>query len=354
MAKKAPCSWASARRALPATWWRPLSRLATCRCAPSHSPAKAAAAWRRWPISCWPFRRGALPWCNRCISVSTTTSVSKSSGAWWRYEERRQDFTDSSAEPVFFTVLGLAVSKTDSPRWRLEWAGLRRQECRPRRSPQSRQERARRQAVLSRPALSRNSCGNRVHTCRPLHPGTRSHAGACGWQEPRRDSRRTQPERKDHRHLQGPDPQQTGAAFDRRSGPLRHRPSTLLTGCSGSGLGDLAGEAEPETGIGVAAQLGAGGLRLEEPGPEVLGFGAFQIARFKPAAQGQGAQLGFAEGDAEPGARGRATGGGAASHLEFEQGARNEHAVNFANVAFNDQLLGNVLEDEERKGKVER
>ena len=50
----------------------------------------------------------------------------------------------------------------------------------------------------------------------------------------------------------------------------------------------------------------------------------------------------------------RATGGGAAIHLEFEQGARNQHAVNFANVAFNDRLLGNVLEDEERKGKVER
>jgi hypothetical protein len=32
-----------------------------------------------------------------------------------------------------------------------------------------------------------------------------------------------------------------------------------------------------------------GGLQLEEPGPEVLGFGAIQIARFKPAAQGQGA-----------------------------------------------------------------
>ena len=29
-------------------------------------------------------RRGALRWCNRCIPVSTTISVSKSSGAWAR------------------------------------------------------------------------------------------------------------------------------------------------------------------------------------------------------------------------------------------------------------------------------
>jgi hypothetical protein len=101
-------------------------------------------------------------------------------------------------------------------------------------------------------------------------------------------------------------------------------------------------------------QQHAGSLRLEEPGPKVLGSGAFQIARFKPAAHGHVAKLRFAEGYAVPCAGGRETGGGTAFHLKLEQSAGNEHAMHFANVAFNDQLLRNVLEDEERKGKVER
>src|SRR5262249_16176249 len=84
-------------------------------------------------------------------------------------------------------------------------------------------------------------------------------------------------------------------------------------------------------------------LPLEIPEPEILPAGTVPVARLESAALGHGDGCFVGERHAEPGVVGSDGQGGVALHLKFEQRARAQQAVRFADVILDDVVARDVL-----------